>query len=69
MIVIGLHQTSDFSEPHLTYFAPDMPERITALQAEGFEITPVPPEVDGQVVNAAMRGAGGERLFLFQGQI
>jgi hypothetical protein len=66
--VIGLHQTSDFSEPHITYFAPDMAERIQTFQAEGLPITPLPAE-DGSVVNAALEGPGGERFFLFQGSL
>jgi predicted enzyme related to lactoylglutathione lyase len=68
LIVIGLHQTSDFSEPHITYFAPDMAERIQTFQAEGLPITPLPAE-DGSVVNAALEGPGGERFFLFQGSL
>jgi catechol 2,3-dioxygenase-like lactoylglutathione lyase family enzyme len=69
LIVIGLHQTSDFSEPHITYFAPDMAERIQALQAEGFSLKPFPATEDGTIVNAAMEGPGGERFFLFYGSI
>jgi catechol 2,3-dioxygenase-like lactoylglutathione lyase family enzyme len=68
LIVIGLHLTSDFSEPHITYFAPDMAERIQTFQAEGLPITPLPAE-DGSVVNAALEGPGGERFFLFQGSL
>jgi catechol 2,3-dioxygenase-like lactoylglutathione lyase family enzyme len=68
LIVIGLHQTSDFSAPHITYFAPDMAERIQAFQAEGLPIMPMPAE-DGSVVNAALEGPGGERFFLFQGSL
>jgi len=68
LIVVGLHQTSDFSEPHITYFAPDMAERIQTFQAEGLPITPMPAE-DGSVVNAALEGPGGERFFLFQGSL
>jgi catechol 2,3-dioxygenase-like lactoylglutathione lyase family enzyme len=68
LIVIGLHQTSDFSEPHITYFAPDMAERIQAFQAEGLPITPMPAE-DGSIVNATLTGPGGERFFLFQGSL
>jgi catechol 2,3-dioxygenase-like lactoylglutathione lyase family enzyme len=68
LIVIGLHQTSDFSEPHITYFAPDMAERIQTFQTEGLPITPLPAE-DGSVVNATLEGPGGERFFLFQGSL
>lgn len=69
LLVIGLHQTSDFNEPHITYFAPDMVERIKQVEAAGINITPVPPEVEGVMANAAFVGPGGQRFFLFQGEI
>jgi catechol 2,3-dioxygenase-like lactoylglutathione lyase family enzyme len=69
LIILGLHQTTDFSEPHLTYFAPDMAERIKALQADGIPIQPLAPDVANDVVNASFRGPGGEQFFLFQGEI
>lgn len=68
LIVIGLHKTDDFSVPHITYFAPDMPERIAALQADGIDITLL-PQAPGDQSNAVFAGPGGERFFLFQGQI
>jgi hypothetical protein len=69
LIIIGLHQTSDFDEPHLTYFAPDMAERIQALQADGIQMEPVMPEAGDRIVNASITGMGGEKFFLFQGEI
>ncbi len=69
LIVIGIHQTSDFHEPHITYFAPDMADRIAALQADGIGIQPVPPDDNGTISNAAFSGPGDERFFLFQGDI
>jgi catechol 2,3-dioxygenase-like lactoylglutathione lyase family enzyme len=35
LAVIGAHQTTNFSEPTITYFASDMKERIAALKAAG----------------------------------
>jgi hypothetical protein len=69
LLVLGLHQTPDFHEPHITYFAPDMPERIQALQADGIDIMPVPPQPDERIINGVMRGPGGQPFFLFQGEI
>jgi catechol 2,3-dioxygenase-like lactoylglutathione lyase family enzyme len=69
LIVIGLHQTTDFAAPHITYFALDAADRITALAAAGVAMRPVPPEMDGQVVNAAFTGPGGQHFFLFHGEI
>jgi catechol 2,3-dioxygenase-like lactoylglutathione lyase family enzyme len=69
LIVIGLHKTDGFSVPHITYFAPDMPERIQALQTDGIKITPLPPQAGEPAGNAVFQGPGGERFFLFQGSI
>ncbi len=38
LIDLGLHQTSDFDQPHITYFTADMEERIARLQADGLEV-------------------------------
>lgn len=35
LAVVGLHQTSDFKQPIITYFAGDMPQRIDNLKAAG----------------------------------
>jgi uncharacterized protein YndB with AHSA1/START domain/catechol 2,3-dioxygenase-like lactoylglutathione lyase family enzyme len=69
LILLGLHQTTDFDAPHITYFAADMADRIEALRADGLPMTPMPPEADGRVVNATLAGPGGARFFLFQGEI
>lgn len=69
LVVLGLHQTTHFSGPHITYFAADMADRIARFQAEGLAVTPVPPELDGRVVNAVLPGPGRLRLFLFSGEL
>ena len=58
MIVLGLHQTQEFSGPCMTYFAPDMPQRIKQLEAE-----------DLIVKDGVLAAPGGEQLLLFQGEI
>jgi catechol 2,3-dioxygenase-like lactoylglutathione lyase family enzyme len=69
LIVLGLHQTTDFAGPHITYFAGDMAERIEKLKADGITMTAVPPEVDGKVANAVFTAPGGQKIFLFHGEI
>lgn len=69
LFVLGLHQTTDFTEPSITYFSGDMADRIETLQGEDLSITPVPPEVDGKVVNAELNAPGGHKIFLFYGEI
>lgn len=58
LVVLGFHQTDEFQGPCMTYFAPDMPERIRKLEKNGLTIT------DGILIAPA-----GETLFLFQGEI
>jgi hypothetical protein len=69
--VIGLHQTSEFRVPHLTYFAADMAERITALRAAGIPVEPLAGQTDQDAgsANGMFAGPGGELFFLFQGDI
>ena len=58
MIVLGLHQTDEFGGPCMTYFAPDMPQRITKLESKGLLIE-----------NGVLEAPGGETLFLFEGEV
>jgi predicted enzyme related to lactoylglutathione lyase len=69
LIILGLHQTTDFSAPTITYFAGDMADRIARLKQAGLAVTDMPPEVDGRIVNATFNGPGGQPFFLFQGEI
>lgn len=36
LAVVGLHQTEQFTQPAITYFAADMKDKIAHLRAEGF---------------------------------
>lgn len=69
MVVLGLHQTADFTGPNLTYFAPDMPARIAAIRKAGVPITQEMPDEQGAVANAILNGPDDEVIFLFQGEI
>jgi catechol 2,3-dioxygenase-like lactoylglutathione lyase family enzyme len=75
LTVIGLHQVDPtsgqptFDEPHITYFAGDMADRIATLKGEGLPVRDVEPLEDGQVVNAVMTGPGNQPIFLFNGEI
>ncbi len=77
MMVVGLHEHVSFGNepqvytptpPHITYFAGDMADKITAFKSEGLEIGAIPPMVDG-ISNAEMTGPGGVKFFLFTGEI
>ncbi|NDJ63072.1 MAG: hypothetical protein GYB67_18275 [Chloroflexi bacterium] len=69
MIVIGLHQNPDFNGQYIAYFSGDMIDRLTTLKDELPEFQAVPPEVDGKLGNAMFTAPGGQRFFLFYGEI
>jgi predicted lactoylglutathione lyase len=62
VIVVGLHQTNDFSTPTMTYFAPDMKQRIEKLKAEGVEVH----EMGYGPANVYVLTPEGTKLFLFE---
>jgi len=66
LIVIGLHQTSDFDQPHITYFTADMAERIAQLQADGVAMRFMSEDDKS---NAAFTAPGGQRFFMFVGEV
>ncbi len=66
LIVIGLHQTSDFDQPHITYFTADMSERIAQLEADGLAVRFLS---DDDRSNAAFTAPGGQCFFLFVGEV
>lgn len=79
MVILGLHQRSDADEtsgqhfpllgPTLTYFAPDMIDRIASLKADGIQPIGEIRNRQGEVANAVLQGPAGEQIFLFQGEI
>ncbi len=75
LTVVGLHQNEPdsgepmFDDPHITYFAGDMADRIAALKQDGISLNDIPPEQDGKIVNASWVGPGNLHYFLFAGEI
>jgi len=74
-IVLGLHQNReygdeiDFKAPAMTFFAPDMVERIERLKEDGVLFATELISESGLVNNATLLGPDGESLFLFEGEI
>ena len=71
LIVVGLHQTPDFDETVLTYFATDMAQRIQQFEKmqvdiRGLKSGELP---DGSYQNAFMSSPDGQGFFLFHGEI
>jgi hypothetical protein len=69
LTVIGVHQAEYFSEPHITYFGEDMPDRIAAFKRNGIDMTPVSPEIKGRIVNARFAAPGGQKFFMLIGEV
>lgn len=63
LLVMGLHQTNEFRGPTLTYFAPDMDERIARLSEAGIPVSPTPAG------GGAVTAPDGQTFFLFTGEI
>lgn len=69
LITIRLHQTDQFHQKTLSYFAKDMPERIRALREEGIVPTWEGKNEQGVVVNAQIKSPDGQPLYLFEGEV
>lgn len=61
LAVVGLHQTTHFTAPAITYFATDMRLRINKLKATGLT-----NYTDQGPANITVRTPEGQQIFLFQ---
>lgn len=69
-IVIGLHQSGDFNDFTITYFAEDMGKRVAAFNDEGLELHPMKSEVNTEVYeNAWFLSPDKQQFFLFKGEV
>lgn len=70
-IVLGFHETTDFgvNGPALTYFAPNMPERIERVRKAGIVFASEMADEEGVVRNATLKGPAGEAIFMFEGEV
>ena len=70
-IIIGLHQNNN--EEHkkalLTYFAPDMHNRLNGLRLENVSIKEEQKNEKGVTIQAAAEAPDGERIYLFKGSL
>jgi predicted lactoylglutathione lyase len=70
LIVIGLHQSGDFNDFTLTYFAEDMQERVALLTDEGLDMQPMKSEAEATIYeNAWFLSPEGQQFFLFKGEV
>ena len=57
--MLGLHETTDFKEPTLTYFAGNQAETLAQLKDENFPFTLTSPDENGVVANAGRAALNG----------
>lgn len=74
LLTLGLHQMPEedalsMTGPTMTYFAPDMAERIARIRAAGLSFAQEFPNEQSEVTGAVLEAPGGERLFLFEGDL
>lgn len=70
-IVLGFHESTEFGQnsPALTYFAPDMPQRIERLRQAGVAFASEMTDEAGVVRNVTLNGPAGEAIFMFEGEV
>jgi len=68
LMMLGLHQRPQQTIT-LTYFAPDMPERIAALKGRGLRVDALSTDSDGSVTNGMLTSPDGQVIFLLQGDV
>jgi predicted lactoylglutathione lyase len=68
LITVGLHQTDDFGQATITYFATDMYRRIEEVRQRGINLDWSHSDDDGVTVAARISSPGGQPLFLFTGE-
>lgn len=69
LIAVGLHQTEDFNDITLAYFATDMIERITGLKEDGVPFVWERKNEAGQSIYGRVQAPDGQGFFLFLGEI
>lgn len=71
LVVLGFHQTTELGTngPALTYFAPDMPDRIERVRKAGIPFASEMADEAGVVRNATLKGPAGEAIFMFEGEL
>lgn len=67
-LVLGLHQ-NDQPQPALTYFEPDMPERIAKIAALNITVHDLTPQEGQATQNAMIVAPNGQPIFLFTGAV
>jgi transcriptional antiterminator NusG len=68
-IRLGLHQTSRLTRASLSYFAPDMPERLEWLCQQGIAFASERKDSQGRRIGALVQSPDGQPFFFFSGEL
>lgn len=68
LTMLGLHQSPQ-QQITLTYFAPDMPDRLAALKRRGIRIDALGTDASGAPTNGMLISPDGQVIFLLQGDV
>ncbi|MGD9489012.1 MAG: hypothetical protein AB7W47_13380 [Calditrichaceae bacterium] len=65
MNYIGLHQTRDFKQPAITYYAPDVPKKVKEFENAGVDSVEFFGGIFGNDSNVIITTPEGQKFFLF----
>jgi hypothetical protein len=68
LIRLGLHQTTRFTHPTISYFSPDMPDRLHRLREQDIPFRSEYKDAQGCTIGAVIHSPDGQPFFLFTGQ-
>ena len=68
-IRLGLHQTTKFTKPTISYFSLQMPDRLRHLKKQGVRFVSEQRDAQGRPLGAMLRSPDGQPVVLFAGQI
>jgi len=70
LIIVGLHQTGDFDDFTITYFAEDMQKRVANFEGEGLQLHPMKSQANQNTYDsAAFISPDDQQFFLFKGEV
>lgn len=65
-VTIGLHEFKEIPSTAITYYMPDMEQRIDRLKKLGITISEEIPTADGRIANAILTSPDGQLVYLFE---
>ncbi|MBE7556653.1 MAG: response regulator [Anaerolineales bacterium] len=68
LIRLGFHQTTKLTQSTITYFAPDMPDRLKRLRQKGIKFKDEQKDKKGRRVGAVIESPDGQLFFFFTGE-